>query len=107
MLIGSSDCLTSSRGNPTINLDNLDFFTELSLTPEDWKGWHASRQKRLDELIADDDYNPLDPHCRRLESRLRKGLLKDYVKYIDYDPFDIPDRFVVSPRIQQHADHYL
>ena len=83
---------------------NLDFFTELSLTPEDWKGWHASRKKQLDELIADDDYDSLDPHWRRLESRLRTGLLKNYVKYTDYDPFDAPFRFVASPRIQQHVD---
>ena len=62
-----------------------------------------SRQKRLDKLIADDNYDPLDPHWRRLESRLRKGLLKDYVKYTDYDPFDAPIRFVSSPPSQQHV----
>jgi len=105
-LIGSSNCLTFSRGNPTINFDNLDFFTQLSLTPKDWKGCYVSRQKRLDELIADNDYDPLDPHWRRLESRLRKGLQKDYVKYTDYDPFDAPICFVPSPRIQQYVDHH-
>ena len=90
-LIDSPDCLMSSRGNPAINLDNLNFFTELTLTPKDWKGWHAIRQKLLDELIAEDDYDPLDPYWRRLKSMLHKGLLKDYVKYNDYDPFDAPN----------------
>ena len=38
------------------------------------------------------------------ESRLRKGLLKDYMKYTDYDPFDAPVCFIPSPRIQQHYE---
>ena len=63
-LIGSSDCLRVSSNNPSVNLGNLnlDFFIELILTPEDWKGWHASRQKILDKFIAEDDYDPWIHH---------------------------------------------
>ena len=71
-----------------VHLGNLDFFLELLAPPEEWKGWQAKKQELFDELIAGDDYDPLDPSQRQLESRLRKGLLKDYVNYNDYNPFD-------------------
>ena len=35
-LLGSSDSLMGSRGNPAVNLCNLDFFSELTASPEDW-----------------------------------------------------------------------
>ena len=84
-LLGFSDCLMGSNGNPAINLGNLDFFSELTATPTDWPRWLARKQELPDELIADKDYDPLDPSQRRLESRLRKSLLKDYINYNDYD----------------------
>ena len=74
-----------------VQLGHLDFFLELSASPEGWKRWQAKKQELLDELIAGDEYDPLDPSQRHLESRLRKGLLKDYVNYNDYNPFDTSD----------------
>ena len=40
-LIGSVDCLMGSSGNPATNLGNLDFFSELTATPEDCPAWLA------------------------------------------------------------------
>ena len=61
-LIGSSDCLLGYSGTlaNNWNLGNLDFFLELTATPEEWKGWLAIKQKLLDELIANKDYEPLN-----------------------------------------------
>ena len=36
----------------------------------------SKEEELLDELIADNDYDPLNPSQRRLKSRLRKGLRK-------------------------------
>ena len=83
-MIGSSD---RARVSCT-NFGNFDFFFELSAPPKELKGWQAKKQELLDELITSDDYDPLDPPQRQLESRLRKGLLKDYVNYNDYNPFE-------------------
>ena len=125
-LLGSSDCLIGSRGNPVVNLSNLDFFSVLTTTPEDWPGLLAHKQELQDELIADDEYDPLDPSQRRLESRLRKNLSKNYMNYKGYDPFKASDRlqhksgkrkappityndddlFVAFPMNPQHADHH-
>ena len=60
-LLGSSDCLTGSRGNTAVNLSSLYFFSKLSATLEDWPSWLAHKQELLDELIADDEYDPLNP----------------------------------------------
>ena len=59
-LLGSSDCLMGSRGNPAVNLSNLDFFSEPTATPNNWPGWLANKQELLDRLIADNEYDPLD-----------------------------------------------
>ena len=114
MLIGASDCPIVFSSNPGITLGNLDldFFPELTSTSEEWKVWLASRQGILDELIAANDYDPLDLLQRLPVSRLRKNLLKDYVKYNNYDPFALPityngdDPFVPFPRNQQQAHHH-
>ena len=45
-----------------------------------------------DEEEGCDDNSISNALYRHVKSRLRKGLLKDYVKYNDYDPFDAPDR---------------
>mmetsp|Transcript_26655 Transcript_26655/g.30309 ORF Transcript_26655/g.30309 Transcript_26655/m.30309 type:complete len:188 (-) Transcript_26655:44-607(-) len=55
-------------------LGNFDFFHELTATSEEWKGWLANKQQLLDELIAEDDYDHLNPSQCPLESRLREGL---------------------------------
>jgi len=96
-LISSSDFLMGSSGNPAINLNNMDFFLELSATPEEWKGWLAKKQELLNELISGDNYDPLDPSQRQLESRIRKRLPKDYVNYNDYNPFDASNRLQHKP----------
>ena len=103
-LFGSSDCLLGSSGNPAINLGNMDFFSELTATPEDWPRLLASKQELLDELIVDEDYDPLDPSQRWLESRLRKSPLKNYVNYNDYNPFDSPNRLQHKSRKQKASD---
>ena len=90
-LLDSFDCVMRSFGNKSINLSNLDYFSELTARPKDWPGWLASKQKLLDELITDKDYDPWDPSQHRLKSRLRKSLLENYVNYNDYDPFDAPN----------------
>ena len=97
-LIGSSDSLLGYGDR--VQLGNLDFFLELSAPTEEWKGWQTKQKELLDELIAGDDYDPLDPSQHQLESRLRKGLLKDYVNYNDYNPFDAsncPQHEAVEP----------
>ena len=45
VLFGSFDCLMGSSGNPVINLCDLDFFSKLIATPEDWPGWLAHKQE--------------------------------------------------------------
>ena len=71
------------------------FFSQTRSNPQEWKGWLASKQKLLDELTADDDYDPFDasPECLRLKSRLRGApLIADddcdpfSQAYDDYDP---------------------
>ena len=98
-LIGASDCLRVSSRNLDVHIGNLNlcFFSELTATPEDWLGLLASKQELLDELITDEDYDPLDPSQCRLESRLRKSLLKNYVNYNDYNHFDASDRLQHKP----------
>ena len=63
-LIGSSDCF---RVPGIAYLGNLDFFLELSLPPEELKGWKAKNQKLHDEFIAS---NKCDP---QFQARLQKG----------------------------------
>ena len=84
-LIDSSDRLWVSSSNQGINLSNLnlDFFSKLTATPKDWPRYLASKQELLDKLIAHEDYDPLDPSQRRLESRLHKSLSHNYVNYND------------------------
>ena len=99
-LICSSDCLLGYGGTPANNwnLGNLDFFIELTATPEEWKDWLASKQKLLDELIADKDYDPLNALERRLVSSLRKGLSADD----DYESFNAsPKRLPHESRKRQ------
>ena len=76
-LIGFSDCLLGYSVNPATNLGNLDFFLELTSILEEWKSWLASKQELLDELIADNDYDSLNPLQRWVESRLREGLREE------------------------------
>ena len=55
-LIGSSGCLrASSRNHTGIHLGNLnlDFFFELTATPEDWPRLLASKQELLKKLISE------------------------------------------------------
>ena len=87
-LIGSSEYLYLSGHQGILN---LDFFSELTATPEDWPCLLTNTQALLDELISGEDYDPLDPSQSRLESRLRKSLSHNYVNYNDYDPFDAHD----------------
>ena len=82
-LLGSSNCLMGSSGNPAINLGDLDFFWTHSNT---WRlARLASQQTRTTGWTHrwHKDYNPLDPSQRWLESRLPKSLLKHYVNYYD------------------------
>jgi len=105
-LLGSSNGLTGSSGNPAINLNNLDFFLELSATPKEWKGWLAKKQELLDELITGNGYDHLDPSQRQLESKLRIGLLKDYVNYNDYNPLDASNCLQHEPVEPESAATY-
>ena len=57
--------------------------------PKSGKDDKLKKQELLDELIAGDDYNPFDPSQRHLESRLWKGLPKDYANYNDHDLFNL------------------
>ena len=96
-----------SSGNLAINFGNLDFFFELTATPEDWPRLLAYNQKLLDELIADKYYDPLDPSQRRLKSRPRKNLLKDYVNCNDYNPFDSSAERLTSDGNDRYYDNYI
>ena len=75
-LLSSSDGLIGYSSNPAFNLSNLDFF---GIHSNIWRFamLTISQSKLLDELIADDEYNPLDPLQQLLEYRLHQSLSKD------------------------------
>ena len=61
-MIGSSDYLLGYSGTRANNwnLDDIFFLLELAAAPKELKDWLGSKQKLLDELIANDDYDPLN-----------------------------------------------